>query len=138
MVHFSSTLQKCVTQSSTEAEFVALSEATKTITWLRRVLNELGIHQKPTVISEDNSGAIRWSSGTNDVDFKRRKHLDIRFHYIREKVLDGTVTIVKVPTSKMKADFLTKPLSTKHFLSAVTKVGIIPIEESSRKGVLRK
>ena len=50
----------CISLSSTEAEYAALSEVCKTIAWLRRVLNNLGITQDPAVLYEDSSGMIMW------------------------------------------------------------------------------
>ena len=99
-----------MTLSSTEAEYVAFSEATKTVVWLRRVLEELEIPQNPTVVYEDNSGVFKWSTGHIAQDFRRSKHVDIRYHHVREKVRDGLIELKKASTKEMVADFLTKPL----------------------------
>ena len=58
-IHYTSSLQKYTTLSRTEAEYVALSEATKTIVYLRRVLNKLGVHQRPTELLDDNAGVLK-------------------------------------------------------------------------------
>jgi len=83
VVYFTSSLQKGVTLSSTEAEYVALSEACKVIIWLRNELNELGIKQRATAVFEDNAGVFKWSSGETCQDFRRSKHVDLRYHHVR-------------------------------------------------------
>jgi len=123
-IHFTSTLQKCVTLSSTEAEYVALSEASKTIVWLRRVLEELGINQGTTEIFEDNAGTFKWTEGHIAEDFRRSKHIDLKYHHVREKVADGQVKLTKVSTSEMIADFLTKPLSSQSIEKAMNSVQV--------------
>ena len=72
--------------SSTEAEYLALFEASKTIMWLRQFLSELGYPPStPTVIYEDKKSAINIIQ--NGTDKGRTKHMDIRYHYIRELVI---------------------------------------------------
>ena len=68
--------------SSTEAKYLALLEASKTIMWLRQFLEELGYPQTtPTTVHEDNKSTITIISNGNDRG--RTKHMDIRYHYIR-------------------------------------------------------
>ena len=86
VVSFSSTLQKCIALSSSEAEYVAMSEAVKNVVWLRRVLAELDIPQDPTEVYEDNSGALKWATGHVAEDFRRSKHIELRYHYVRDQV----------------------------------------------------
>ena len=61
-VYTASVLQKCTALSSAEYEFIALSEASKTISWIGRVLFEFGIEQQATFVLQDNRGSISWSS----------------------------------------------------------------------------
>ena len=76
---------------------------------LRLLLKNLGYEQQGhTVIFEDNQGCIYMSH--NPVMHKRAKHIDIRFHFVRERVADGTVKLVYVQTENQLADLLTKPL----------------------------
>jgi len=78
---------KLLALSSTEAEYLALFEASKTIMWLRQFLTELGYPPStPTIIYEDNKSAINIIHNGNDKG--RTKHMDIRYHYIRELVQD--------------------------------------------------
>ena len=100
--------QTGVSLSSTESEYVALSERVKQTNWIRMVLFELNmLPSDPTVIFENNLGALRWSSGE-----KRAKHVDIRFHFVADEVEKGTVQIQYCPTHEMIANALTKGLTT--------------------------
>ena len=81
--------QSCVSTSTTEAEYIALSFATQEAIWLRRLLENVGVKQREsTVIYEDNQGAIQLSR--NSKFHNRTKHIDIAFHFVREKVQPRT------------------------------------------------
>ena len=105
--------QPTVVLSSTEAEYMALSEASQEALWLRSLLHDIGFTQDSTIILGDNKGSLKLA--TNPVFHKRTKHIDIRHHFIRESVENGTIQIKWVPTEKMVADLLTKPLSPQKF-----------------------
>jgi hypothetical protein len=105
---------KLVALSSTEAEYIGLCEAAKVIAWARQFLEELGFRQdEPTVIFEDNQSAIAMVHNGND--HGRTKHIDIRYHYIRDLVKDGKINVKYLPTEDMVADTLTKALEKKQF-----------------------
>jgi hypothetical protein len=105
---------KLVALSSTEAEYIGLCEAAKVIAWARQFLEELGFRQdEPTVIYEDNQSAIAMVNNGND--HGRTKHIDIRYHYIRDLVKDGQISVKYLPTDDMVADTLTKALEKKQF-----------------------
>ena len=75
---------------------------------------DLGLEQKnPTVIYEDNQGAI--ALATNPGYHARTKHVDIRHHFVREKVLAGDIKVIYKETEHQLADILTKALGTKRF-----------------------
>ena len=101
--------------SSTEAEYMALSQAVKEAVWLRRLLKELGViwNNEPTTILEDNQSAI--ALGKNPVHHSRTKHIDIRYHFIRELIEKKEIDVVYMPTEKMVADALTKGLPKPRF-----------------------
>ena len=108
-VSWNSKRQKTVARSSTEAEYVALSNAAQEAIWLRRLLNDLGVDvSSPTVIYEDNNGAIELS--TNAKNHKRTKHIDIAYHFARERVHSGELKVIHCPTKEMTADIMTKGL----------------------------
>lgn len=76
-----------VSLSTVEAEYVALSQAAQESSWSKRLLTDLGMSDSPTVILEDNQGAI--AIAKNPVTHSRTKHIDIRYHYIRGCVKNG-------------------------------------------------
>ena len=99
-VSWSSKRQSCVTRSSTEAEYVALSHATQEAVWLRRLLNDIGEKQdQPSVMNEDNQGAIELSK--NPRFHNRTKHIDVAYHFIREKVNDKSINVKYCRTDQM-------------------------------------
>eukprot|EP00253_Pinus_taeda_P015873 PITA_15873 len=106
--------QPIVALSTAEAEYVAATTATCQAVWMRRMLRSLGQEQtKGTVIYCDNNSAIALSK--NSVFHKRTKHIDTRFHYIREFVSNGEIVLVHCRTQEQVVDILTKPLGQKSF-----------------------
>jgi hypothetical protein len=101
--------QSMVTMSSAEAEYVALTETTKEIAWIKRVAEQFGIDcGGPTTIYTDSQSAIAM---VNNLNFSSRtKHIDVRFHYIREQREKKTIELVYCPTETNIADLMTKPL----------------------------
>jgi hypothetical protein len=96
--------------SSTEAEYMALSESTKEAIHLRRFLSEVLDQPSTTIIFNDNQGAGQLSK--NHVFHNRTKHVDIRHHFIREAVEREDIKVEYLPTDQMPADVLTKGLSS--------------------------
>ena len=103
-----------MTKSSNEAEYIGLSDICDEVIWLRQLFLDLGItFTLPTVIYEDNQGAIDLSY--NPVHHKRTKHINVRFHSIREKIQQGLIEVQHISTDKQLADVLTKPLAKTRF-----------------------
>ncbi|CAG7723393.1 unnamed protein product [Allacma fusca] len=108
IITWSSQKQPCVSLSSTEAEYIALTSGAREVVWLREFLDELGYNQRgPTTILVDQS-AIRLVM--NPEMHARSKHIDVRFHCIRELVSNNQVQVEYVPTDDHFADCLTKSL----------------------------
>jgi transposase InsO family protein len=102
--------QKSVALSTVEAEYMAACQAAKDAVWLRAFLTGLGLSASaPTNILCDSQGAIALAK--NPEHHQRSKHIDLRYHFVREQVTGGAITLVYVPTKDMVADQLTKPLS---------------------------
>uniref|UniRef100_H3GB36 Reverse transcriptase Ty1/copia-type domain-containing protein n=2 Tax=Phytophthora ramorum TaxID=164328 RepID=H3GB36_PHYRM len=125
--------QRTVALSSTEAEYMALSEATQEAVWLKVFLCELGemASDEAVKIYEDNQGSIALAK--NPQFHKRTKHIDIRYHFVREKVEDGQVVLQYVSTTDMLADMMTKAIPATQFSVLRTKLGIqgaIAVESS--------
>ena len=101
-------------RSTTEAEYVALSFAAQEAIWLRRLLSDVGFGgDDPTVLYEDNNGAIDLSK--NPKYHNRTKHIDIAYHFTRERVLSNELSVQYCPTNDMLADVLTKGVGRVQF-----------------------
>lgn len=109
-VIWSSKLQKCVALSSTEAEYVAVTAAARYVIWTRQLLEELGFEQQAaTSVCEDNKGCI--DIAVSSKAHPAVKHIDIRHHFIRERVQEiKDIKLEKVGTDVMVADLFTKQL----------------------------
>jgi len=112
--------------SSMEAEYVALSEAACEACWLRNLHNELGFPEKtPTIIKGDNDGSI--AMARNLQFHKRSKHVDIRWHWIHEKVQDGEVSIGTCRDPTQTADVLTKALTRPKHRQHILEMGLTQV-----------
>jgi hypothetical protein len=109
-ISWQSRRQPSTALSTTEAEYMALTEATKEAIWLQNTLVSIGaVKTGPTTIFEDNQGAIALAE--NPVDHKRTKHIAIRYHFTREAIANDLIKLKYLETEEMVADLLTKPLS---------------------------
>ena len=120
-VSWSSRKQELVTLSTSEAEYVAATHAAKEGLWLRRFIAEVFAPlETPLTLYSDSRSAIAL---TQDGSYHARtKHIDIRYHFIRFVVQNGSITLIYCPTEDMIADTLTKALpngKAKHFASAL-------------------
>lgn len=123
-VSWSSRKQQTVAKSTTEAEYVALSEGTSEACWLRNLLDEIGLlTEGPTVIYEDNLSAI--ATAKNPEHHKRLKHVDIKHHFIREKIDSGVIDVKQIESKNQIADGFTKPLNKVMFRAFCKSIGLI-------------
>eukprot|EP00873_Tetraselmis_striata_P013542 jgi/Tetstr1/433806/TSEL_022993.t1 len=122
-VSWKSQLQATVALSTAEAEYMALCAAVCEALFLRELLRELCCAQsEATVIFEDNQSCIALTR--NPMTHGRSKHIAIKYHFTREKVLSGEVAIEYCPTAQMVADALTKALGRlKHAEFAMQMLG---------------
>ena len=122
-IAWSSKKQPVVALSTTEAEYVALSAVTQEAVWLSRLLSDIKAPpQTPILIKEDNQGTI--AIARNPVSHSRTKHIDIKFHYVREALEDGIIDLIYYPTEQMTADILTKPLARQQFETFQLEMGL--------------
>lgn len=106
--------QAVIALSTSEAEYVSVSAATQEAVWLRRLLADIqAVPEGLTIIMEDNQGAI--GIAKNPIQHARTKHIDIRYHYVREALQEGVISLSYCPTDKMIADLLTKGLPRGRF-----------------------
>lgn len=100
--------QRTVALSSTEAEYLSLSDASKEAIYLKNLLEELTGISGPITLNCDNQSTLALAE--NPVHHRRTKHIDVRHHYIREQVENKQIILNYVPDEQMVADVLTKPI----------------------------
>ena len=123
-VTWQSKRQPTVALSSMEAEYMALTEASKEAKWIRMYLTELGHRMTESVpIYCDNQGAKSYAS--NPVHHARTKHVDIKYHFVRNMVASGATTIIYVPTAAQQANIFTKALGTMIFKKLATDIRLL-------------
>lgn len=109
-ISWNSKRQPSVALSTTEAEYMALSSATQEALWLRGLASEIGLKtEHPTLIHCDNRSAIQLSETANYS--ARTKHIDTRHHFLREKITEGKIKLLHLPSVEMPADMLTKAVT---------------------------
>jgi hypothetical protein len=115
--------QPIVTLSTTEAEFVAAASCSCQGVWLRNVLKHLNVNQmKCTVIWCDNSSSIKLSK--NPVMHGRCKHIDVRYHFLRDLTRDEVVELKHCSTQDQLADMFTKALKLESFCKLREGIGM--------------
>ncbi|GJU81994.1 hypothetical protein Tco_1284359 [Tanacetum coccineum] len=108
LVSWSSKRQKSAAISSTEAEYIALSGCCAQVLWMRSQLTDYGFGFNKIPMYCDNKSAIALCC--NNVQHSRSKHIDIRFHFIKEHVENGVIELYFVNTEYQLADIFTKAL----------------------------
>ena len=110
---WSSKTQHVVTLSSTEAEYVAMSMAVQEGVFLFNQLLELGVNREPILVNVDNLGAKFLVE--NDQISPRTKHIDVRYHFIKELWRKGHLKVVHIQGEQNASDILTKNPDIKSF-----------------------
>jgi hypothetical protein len=119
--------QKMVALSTCEAEYVAAATAACQVVWLRRLLAELtGAQVQPPALKVDNQPAIALAK--NPVLHDRSKHIDVKFHFLRDCVDGGQLVIEFVDTRRQLADILTKSLGRLRFQELRGMIGMIEVK----------
>lgn len=108
LISWKSRKQPTVALSTCEAEYIALASAIQECMYLQQLLKGMDTYKyAPTKVYDDNQGAI--ALARNPVNRQRCKHIDIKYHFIRETVSSGKISLEYCPTDDMIADLLTKP-----------------------------
>lgn len=132
-ISWKSKAQSSVALSSCEAEYMAAASAAQEAVHLRRLLSSIGQPmQGATTMMEDNQGCI--DLARNPVHHSRSKHIDLRAHFIREKVAEGVIELKYVPTAEQLADILTKALGPTKFAQLRASLQIIDVQLSRGVG----
>ena len=125
---WSSKKQPIITVSSTEAEYVAETHASKEGIWLKTFMRELMDYENgPLTLKADNQGAI--SLAKDNKFHARTKHIDLRYHFVREAVEDGKIKMEYIPSSQNIADIFTKGLPRQKHEELVGRLGLCVREE---------
>lgn len=103
-----SRMQKSVAQSSTEAEYYALGDCCKQVLWIKSLLGELDYKLNAIPICGDNQGSIFMAS--NPVQERRSKHVDIRYHFIRDVVQSGAVELFYIEGERQSRRYVHQKL----------------------------
>ncbi|CAL2248615.1 unnamed protein product [Prunus armeniaca] len=120
---WASVKQNCVALSIAEAEYISASEATTQAIWLRFVLEDFGeLQTEATPLHCDNISAI--SITRNPVFHQKTKHIDRRYHFIKDALQEGTVDLIYCPTNEQLADIFTKALAKDRFSYLREKLGV--------------
>jgi hypothetical protein len=117
--------QSIIALSSTELEYIVLSEAGREACWLRSLHAELGFPQeKPCVLRGDNDGSI--AMARNPQFHKKAKHIATKWHWIRNMVDEGVVDIQSCRDPEQTADILTKALARPKHKRHIEEMGLAP------------
>jgi hypothetical protein len=128
-VTWQSQKQKVVALSSCEAEYIAATTAACQGVWLSRLLGDLlGKKDDIATIFVDNKSAIQLCK--NPVFHDRSKHIETRFHFIRECVENGKIDVEYIGTEDQLADILTKALGRVQFQNLRERIGVININSN--------
>ncbi|CAJ2640052.1 unnamed protein product [Trifolium pratense] len=132
-ISWASKKQPTVSRSSTEAEYRSLATTSAELTWLQHLLHDIGIklERRPLLLC-DNKSAIHLAH--NPVFHARTKHIEIDYHFIREKVTTGHLQLQYLPTTQQIADVFTKALGKDSFATFRYKLGVHPHSLPTLKG----
>ncbi|KAL5852379.1 hypothetical protein ACOSQ3_007497 [Xanthoceras sorbifolium] len=121
-VSWISKLQTVVALSTTEAEYMAATQACKEAIWIQRLLEELGHKQEKIVLFCDSQSALHIAR--NPAFHSRTKHIGVQYHFVREVVEEGNVDMQKIHTKENLADAMTKPINADKFIWCRSSFGL--------------
>ena len=134
-ISWGSKMQTTVAASTTEAEYVAAGMATKKALWLRRLVRELGVEDKPIVMHCDCQGAMAMIH--TPASSNRTKHIDVTHDWVRKCVEAAAMSVTKVRPGEMVADCLTNALRTDASKTCRAALGLTDgVAHAARVGVL--
>ena len=123
LTSWSSKKQHTVSISTAEAEYVSAASCCAQILWMKNQLADYDLDYSKIPIMCDNTSAIAITH--NPVQHSKTKHIDIRYHFIRDHVMKGDIEIYFIPTDDQLADIFTKPLDETRFKFLISKLGML-------------
>ncbi|KAJ9552661.1 hypothetical protein OSB04_016706 [Centaurea solstitialis] len=122
---WSSRKQNCVSLSTAEAEYVAAACCCLQVLWMKTQLADFGYTMQRIPIYCDSKSAIQITA--NPVQHSRTKHIDIRYHFIKDHVEKGNVELYFVESDYQLADLFTKPFDEKRHFFLISKLGMLDL-----------
>jgi hypothetical protein len=123
LVYWASKKQNSIALSTVEAEYIAAGHCCAQLLWMRQTLRDYGYKLSKVPLLYDNESAIRMAD--NPAEHNRTKHIDIRYHFLRDHQQKGDIEIAYVNTHNQLADIFTKPLDEKTFSKLRNKLNIL-------------
>ncbi|KAJ9544969.1 hypothetical protein OSB04_024676 [Centaurea solstitialis] len=125
LVSWSSRKQNCVSLSTAEAEYVAAACCCSQVLWMKTQLADFRYNMQRIPIYCDSKSAIQITA--NPVQHSRTKHIDIRYHFIKDHVEKGNVELYFVESDYQLADLFTKPFDEKRHFFLLSKLGMLDL-----------
>ncbi|GJX84186.1 hypothetical protein Tco_0334960 [Tanacetum coccineum] len=134
LVCWSAKKQQSIAMSSAKAEYVAVAGCCANILSMKSQLTDYDIVYEKVPIFCENTSAIAISN--NPVLHSRTKHIEIRYHFIRDHILKGDIELHFIPTQYQLADIFTKPLDEPTFKRLIVELGMLNIDSKPKASVL--
>lgn len=126
LTSWTSKKQNTVSTSTAEAEYVSAASCCAQVLWMKNQLADYGMSYSKVPIFCDNTSAIAISQ--NPVLHSRTKHIDIRYHFIRDHVMKGDIELHFISTDEQLADIFTKPLDETRFKYLISMLGMLNLD----------
>jgi hypothetical protein len=123
MVSWSSKKQTSVALSTAEDDYVAAGQYCTQLLWMRQTLRDFGYNLSKVPLLCDNESAIRLAN--NPIEHSRTKHIDIRYHLLRDHQQKGDIDVYHISTENQLADIFTKPLDEKRFCMLRSELNVL-------------
>ena len=123
LVCWSSKKQNCIALSSAEAEYIAAASCCSQVLWMKTQLMDYGFRYTRIPIYCDSKSAM--AIAHNPIQHSRTKHIDIRYHFIKDHVLNGNIEFIFVKSPEQIADVFTKALDETKFLGFLNMLGLM-------------
>ena len=114
--------QNFVSLSTAEAEYIAVGNCCTQLLWMKKLLHDYGIPQETMCVFCDNTSVINLSK--NPVQHSKSKHMEIRYHFIRDLVEERVVCLEFIHTDNQNTNIFTKPLDGLRFESLHMTIGV--------------